>query len=281
MSKIQWTDKTQNPLKVKTGGNYCELVSPGCANCYASGINKNPFFGGNGLAYGGSNQERPEMTLNTDMLASWARMRKSKKHFVCSMTDMFGEWVPDTYIFDILSAMAQASRQTFQILTKRPERMCYEVGIWLRQNGLGQIPANIWLGISAEDQKRYSERIIWLSRSLAQTRFLSLEPLLGPIDLTITHYRPEIGPFARPIRLTDWVIIGGESGPNARARPLDLAWIEDILRQCSAANIPVFVKQLGSAWAKAPGNHSKGGDPDEWPEHLRVRMFPGEAWSER
>jgi protein gp37 len=269
MSKIQWTDKTQNPLKVKAGGNYCEMISPGCANCYASLLNsRGDRFGGNGKPYGGANSAAPEMTLNTDMLASWARMRKPKKHFICSMTDLFGDWVPDTYIFNILSAMAQAPRQTFQILTKRPEGMCYEVGAWLWQNGLGQLPANIWLGISAEDQKRYDERVIWLARFLAQVSFLSLEPLLAPIDLG-------------DLQGIDWVIIGGESGPNARARPLDLGWIEDIIGQCRAANIPAFVKQLGSAWAKAPGNHSKGGVPDEWPEHLRVRMFPGDVWSER
>jgi protein gp37 len=198
------------------------------------------------------------MTLNTDMLASWARMRKSKKIFVGSMTDLFGEWVPDTYIFDILSAMAKAPNQTFQILTKRPM-------IWCAIMAREKLPDNIWLGISTEDQKRYDERWTWLIRIPAQIRFLSIEPLLGPIQLENLQLYP-----------INWVIIGGESGPNARA--LDLAWIEDIIGQCRAANIPAFVKQLGSAWAKAPGNHSKGGVPDEWPEHLRVRMFPGEVW---
>jgi protein gp37 len=205
------------------------------------------------------------MTLNTDMLASWARMRKSKKIFVGSMTDLFGEWVPDTYIFDILSAMAKAPNQTFQILTKRPMIAHDAIAEWCAIMAREKLPDNIWLGISTEDQKRYDERWTWLIRIPAQIRFLSIEPILGPIQLENLQLYP-----------INWVIIGGESGPNARA--LDLAWIEDIIGQCRAANIPAFVKQLGSAWAKAPGNHSKGGVPDEWPEHLRVRMFPGEVW---
>jgi protein gp37 len=208
------------------------------------------------------------MTLNVDMIEKWARMRKPKRHFICSMTDVFGEWVPDTYIFNILSAMAKAPRQTFQILTKRPGRMCYQVGIWLRQNGLGQLPSNIWLGVSAEDQTTFCHRLPNLIRAKAGIKFLSFEPLLFPINL------------GNDLSQINWAIIGGESGSNAR--PLDLGWIEDIIGQCRAANIPAFVKQLGSAWAKSTGvTHSKGGDPDEWPEHLRVRMFPGEVWSER
>jgi protein gp37 len=270
MTNIQWTDKAANPLKRLDGGNYCEMISPGCANCYASTLNsRGTRFGGNGLAFGGSNQERPEMTLNVEMLQSWARMRKEHKIFVGSMTDPFGEWVPDKMLFSLFYAMGRAPLQTFQILTKRIERAKWLISAWLHHIGLSQLPANIWLGVSAEDQIAYDERAKWLSRCLAQTRFLSLEPLLGPIDLG-------------DVNQIDWVIIGGESGPNAR--PMNRDWVEDILAQCKAANIPVFVKQLGSHWAKRGKQigvkHSKGGDPDEWPEHLRVRMMPGEVYSE-
>jgi protein gp37 len=268
MSKIEWTDKTANPVKVKSGGNYCEKISPGCANCYASAHNsKGTRFGGNGLAFGGSNQERPEMSLNAEMLKSWARMRKPHKIFVGSMTDVFGEWIPDWIIFSLFDAMAAAPRQIFQILTKRPERACNAIADWLYDVGLDQLPPNIWLGISAEDQQRLDERMEWLVLSQAEYRFVSLEPLLGPIKL------------ADIIEL-DWVIIGGESGPSAR--PLRTEWIEDILAQCRGAGISAFVKQLGQDWAKRGKQigvkHSKGGDPDEWPPFLRVRMFPGEVW---
>jgi protein gp37 len=264
MSKIQWTDKTANPLKAQWGGNYCEKISPGCANCYASVLNgKGDRFGGNGKSFGGVRPEvRPEMTLNTEMLAKWARMRKPKKHFVGSMTDVFGEWVPDRMIFDLFVSMAAAPLQTFQILTKRPERLTLLNG-WLSWEGLSVLPSNIWIGTSAEDQKRLDERIGHLARLPAQVAFLSMEPLLGPIEIASNSI--------------DWVIIGGESGPGAR--PMKLEWVEDILRQCEAANIPAFVKQLGSHWANEAGaSHSKGGDPSEWPEILRVRMFPGDNW---
>lgn len=157
---------------------------------------------------------------------------------------------------------------TFQLLTKRPERMSEVVSDWLRMNGKGQLPTNVWVGTSAEDQKYCNERSIWLARTLGQVHFLSLEPLLGPIDLM----------QSRDFDMVDWIIIGGESGPAAR--PLELQWIEDILKQCKAANIPAFVKQLGSHWAKCSGaNDRKGGDPNEWPSSLgRVRMFPEDTW---
>jgi protein gp37 len=263
MSKIEWTNLTQNPIKRADGGNYCELISPGCANCYASLLNsKGTRFGGNGQTFGGSNQERPEMTLNVEMLESWARMRKERKIFVGSMTDVFGEWVPDHMVFSLLDAMAVAPRQTFQLLTKRPHRAYLAAAGWMYDVGLDRFPGNIWLGASVEDQKRLDERLIWLLKTPAMVTFLSLEPLLGPIDLG-------------DLRGIDWVIIGGESDPNAR--PLDLEWIWDILKQCHIAGVPTFVKQLGSAWAKQAGaKHSKGGDFLEWPEALRVRMFPGE-----
>ncbi len=287
MTKIQWTDKTANPLKRQDGGNYCEKISPGCQNCYASELNsKGTRFGGNGMPFGGANQERPEMSLNVEMLQSWRRMRKPKKIFVGSMTDIFGGWIPDWMLFSLLDAMSQAALQPFQLLTKRPERMVEVVQTWQAQQPFFNVSMhdNIWLGISAEDQRRLDDRLIWLIRPPAQVRFLSLEPLLGPIllpdpdsDTALRMQEDDERCIVFPIDTIDWVVIGGESGPNAR--PMDLDWAEDILAQCRAANIPAFVKQLGSHWAKATGaSHSKGGDPDEWPEYLRVRMFLGEAW---
>jgi protein gp37 len=125
-------------------------------------------------------------------------------------------------------------------------------------------PSNVRTGVSAENQQCFDERVPILT-GVPGHYFLSLEPLLGPIDLT--------GSLVD----VDWIIIGGESGPNAR--PMKLDWVQDILAQCRAANIPAFVKQLGSHWAKRVGaTHSKGGDPDEWPPYLNVRMFPGEMW---
>lgn len=273
MSKIEWTDLTQNPIRVASGGHYCEKVSPGCENCYSEAMNKNPWFKGNGQPYRHTKEGPPEMTLDTEMLASWARARKPKKRFICSMTDLFGEWVPDEMVFAILNAMDAAASQTFQILTKRAERMRYLVNYWLthRKNlihrkNLPQLPPNTWLGISAEDDRRLDERLPWLIKAQAQTRFLSLEPLLGPI---ILHSLQDI----------DWVIIGGESGPNARF--MNLEWICNILDQCRAANVPVFIKQLGTVWAKDIGaKHSKGGDWEDWHPDFWIRMWPEDGWTD-
>jgi protein gp37 len=289
-TKIEWTDETANPIKRADGGNYCEKISPGCANCYASTLNsRGDRFGGNGQPFGGVCEVRPEMALNVDMLQSWARMRKSRRIFVGSMTDIFGEWVHDWMLFALFDAMAN-SVATFQLLTKRPLRMSQVVSFWLRLSGRGMLPANIWVGTSAEDQKRLDERLIWLTRTLAQVRFLSLEPLLGPIELA--------GPYRPNIHDVDWVIVGGESGPNAR--PLQIEWIREISGQCKAANIPLFVKQLGTCWAKSAQRSAdsfvlgryltitssnkiridkKGGDPEQWPGSLGAgaRMFP-EVW---
>jgi len=286
MSKIQWTDKTENPIRVAEGGHYCIKLSPGCKFCYSEAMNRNPWFKGNGEPYRVRPEGHPEMTLNVDMLQKWGRMRKPKKIFVGSMTDIAGEWVPDWMIFVLFHAMAGSSNQTFQILTKRTERMAEVARDWLGYNvdGIDTLPSNIWLGMSAENQQCLDRRLFWLIKAAAQMRFLSLEPLLGPVvfpdcdsDTALMMQNDNPHQILEPMDYVDWVIIGGESGPNAR--PMDLAWVIDILAQCRAANIPAFVKQLGSHWAKRVGaTHGKGGDPDEWPAELRVRMFPGEVW---
>jgi protein gp37 len=293
MTKIQWTDQTANPVKegviipgpdgcvllaeepwpiapgtpvVEANGNYCIPISPGCANCYASKLNAaGTRFGGNGRKFGVRREGHPEMWLDIDMLQKWRRIRKPRRIFVGSMTDVFGEWVPEWMIFAMLDAMAN-SIATFQLLTKRPQRMSEVVAQWLRLNGRGMLPANIWVGTSAEDQQWYNERIKWLGRTLAQVRFLSLEPLLGSIDLA----------QSRDLDMVEWVIIGGESGSNAR--PCGVWDVDDILQQCKAAGTPAFVKQLGGHWAKQTGAiDKKGGNPDEWPRALRVRKLPGET----
>ena len=285
VSKIEWTDQSANPIKEVGGGNYCIPISPGCKNCFASCLNsKGTRFGGNGKPFGVRPEGHPEMTLNTEMLAKWSRMRKPKKHFVGSMTDIFGEWVRAQYICEMLDNMRAAHLQTFQLLTKRPERLPGLLEYWLGYNGLDQLPANIWIGTSAENQEWLDKRLIWLIRAKAQVSFLSLEPLLGPIYMFDVDGPASMGMsddnpqrILWPCDMIDWVIIGGESGPGGRS--MDLQWVADILDQCREAGIPAFVKQLGSHWARRVGaKHKKGGDPNEWPEWARVRMFPGEVW---
>jgi protein gp37 len=275
VTKIEWTDETKNPLKeaknlngsLVASGNYCIPISPGCANCYASKLNAaGTRFGGNGRKFGVRREGHPAIFLDIEMLKKWQRIRKPRRIFVGSMTDIFGEWVPEWMLFALLDAMTN-SIATFQLLTKRPQRMSEVVAQWLRINGRGMLPANIWVGTSAENQTCYNDRVVWLGRTPAKVRFLSLEPLLGPIDLS----------QSTGLDLVDWLIIGGESGPNARYCSLD--WIGSLVEQGRISGIPVFVKQLGSSWANVFGaKDRKGGDLDEWPLSLRVRMFPGGVW---
>lgn len=307
-SKIQWTEKTWNPIaaflnrdiKVMAGGKervilkgtrgwFCVKVSPGCANCYAEGINIRL---GNGLTYRITNLELIEFRLvNLEDPLKW---KKPCMVFVNSMTDLFLEHIPNEMIDTVFAVMALSGRHTFQVLTKRHVRMrdyvtrlsksikpleqcAREIGYTfkfeLEGNEHSILPwpiRNIWLGVSVEDQQRADERIPVLLQTQAAIRFLSCEPLLGPINLDNDGQLPRV----------DWVIVGGESGRNARS--CDLDWIKNIIEKCRAHECPVFVKQIGTAPFQDSGGikiratpiDRKGGDMAEWPESLRVREFP-------
>lgn len=315
---IQWTDETWNPTRG------CSIVSAGCTNCYAMGVAHR--FSGEGQPYEGLTRKsggRPVWTgdvrLVPEKLDEPLRWRKPRRIFVDSMSDLFHPDVPDEYIVRVFDVMRQCSRHTFQILTKRPERMadfCRRLRfdgsgagtMWLaatdREGGYPVMGGNgatgmtwVWLGTSVENQEAANERIPHLLRCPAAVRFLSCEPLLGPIDLSqwirpVEHgtivftTKPQTHPEGAKISIiTDlihWVIVGGESGP--RARPCDVQWFRDIRDQCREAGVPVFVKQLGAQpTAHEPDDtyspyielrDSHGGDPAQWPEDLRVREFP-------
>ena len=269
---IQWTDATWNPV------SGCTKVSPGCKNCYAerdwARLSKNPKSPYFGRAF-------TDVRCHPDRLDQPLRWRDPRRIFVNSMSDLFHESVPDRFIDDVFSYMWLAKRHTFQILTKRPERMREYVssrGISSSWDGPLQ---NVWLGVSVENQATADERIPILLQTPSAVRFLSVEPLLEGIALGTKsgNARCPIVPAA-----LDWVIVGGESGTNAR--PCNIEWIRDVVRQCKAAAVPVFVKQLGSNcrgdWGDGHGPYDMrhpltargGGDPTEWPEDLRVREFP-------
>jgi protein gp37 len=279
-SQIQWTDATWNPV---TG---CSKVSPGCAHCYAEQVALR--FWGKQYPVGytdaaGDTDERPrrfnEVWTHKDRLDQPLRWKKPRKVFVNSMSDLFHEAVPDAFIDRVFAVMALASQHTFQILTKRAERMRDYVakvtperivvlaaagfaGL-VRDDSLWPLP-NVWMGVSVENQHFADERIPLLLQTPAAVRFLSCEPLLEGLDLA--KHRPGAN------RL--WVIVGGESGTGAR--PCDARWVRSIVRQCQEAGASVFVKQLG-ANAVLPGlvlQDSHGGNPIEWPPDLRVREFP-------
>lgn len=210
-STIEWTEATWNPV---TG---CTKVSPGCAHCYAEtfaerfrGVPAHPYERGFDL------QLRPE---RLEQPLTWTQPRMI---FVNSMSDLFHEEIPVPYVREVFEVMRKANWHTFQILTKRSERML-EVAPRLHW------PNNVWMGVSVENQ-RWTCRIEDLRKVPAKVRFLSCEPLLGPLRLNLEGIQ--------------WVIVGGESGPRARA--MQPEWVRDIRQQCRAAGVAFFFKQWGA-----------------------------------
>jgi len=218
-STIEWTNSTWNPV---TG---CTKVSPACKNCYAETFSERwRGIPGHHFEQGFDLRLWPE---RIDMPLSW---KKHRMIFVNSMSDLFHERVPLAFIQRVFQTMEKAYWHTFQILTKRSERLA-EVGPDLNW------PPNVWMGVSIETAN-YLWRADHLRKVSAAVRFLSLEPLLGPmdtIDLSGIH----------------WIIVGGESGPGAR--PIDAAWIRDIHKQCHREGVPFFFKQWGGAQKKRNG----------------------------
>ena len=256
-SSIEWTDVTWNPA---TG---CTKVSPGCAHCYAEAVAPRTFRG------------RPftDVKFHPERLEQPLHWRKPRRVFVNSMSDLFHEDLPVSVIYDIFEVMRRCPQHVFQVLTKRPERMRSLLNGCI--TGIEAPLPNVWLGVSVENQAMADERIPVLLDTPAALRFLSVEPLLGPVD--ISPWLHGYGGLPRASTI-DWVIVGGESGP--KARPCDLLWIQNVLRGCRAASVPVFVKQLGRRPVVAGDSactwivDRKGGKPDEWPEELRVREMP-------
>lgn len=239
-SKIQWTEATWNPT---TG---CSRISPGCQNCYALTLaarlkkmgsaryqnDGDPKTSGPGFG----------LTLHPDSLDQPLRWKRPRRIFVNSMSDLFHPDVPFEFVFDIIDVMAQCPQHTFQVLTKRPQRMQRMVTV------IGT-PPNAWWGTSIENDT-YTFRADHLRKTPAAVRFLSLEPLLGPLpslDLT------DIG----------WVIVGAESGRGAR--PMDEDWVREIRDRCVALNIPFFYKQNASGGKKIPTPELDGRVWTEYP----------------
>jgi len=228
-STIEWTDATWNPVRG------CTKISPGCKHCYAEtfaerfrGVPGHPF------------EQGFDLRLVETALELPLQWRASRRIFVNSMSDLFHEGVPKEFILRVFDVIRRARQHQFQILTKRDERLV-EVCSTI------QVPSNAWLGVSVENQK-YTKRIDRLCKVDAAVRFLSVEPLLGPIaDLNLDGIH--------------WVIVGGESGHHAR--PMDPAWVRSIRDQCADAAVPFFFKQWGGKR-----------------KHLTGRVLDGRTWDE-
>lgn len=235
-SHIEWTDATWNPV---TG---CTKISPGCKHCYAERL-------ANRLQAMGQPNYRNgfEVTLQPQMLELPVKWKSPKRIFVNSMSDLFHAEVPLPYIRDVFRIMHRAHWHQYQVLTKRSERLM-ELSKSLKWE------PQIWMGVSVENE-HYSDRIDHLRRTGAYVKFLSLEPLLGPL---------------RTLNLSgiDWVIVGGESGPGAR--PMDPEWVRDIRDQCLCAGVEFFFKQWGGVNKKKAGRTLDGRTWDQMPESLVV-----------
>lgn len=259
-TKIQWTNETWNPT---TG---CDRVSPGCDHCYACPMAKR--LKAMGVAkYQNDGDPRTSgpgfgLTTHLDTLSEPYRWRKPRKVFVNSMSDLFHARVPVDFLTKAWEVMANTPQHTYQVLTKRPERLARVLEKVHQALGLDEPLPNVWLGTSIESDD-YTRRADALRQAPAAVRFISAEPLLGPLPSLDLD---DIG----------WVILGGESGPGSR--PLELDWIRDIVGQCRTAGAAPFVKQLGAVWARTNGaSDKKGGKPEDWPEDLRVREYPTTA----
>jgi protein gp37 len=229
-STIEWTESTWNPL---TG---CTKVSPGCKNCYAERMARRLQAMGNPNYRNGFS-----LALHPHVLAYPLRWKKPQMIFVNSMSDLFHQDVPESFIHQVFAVMREAHWHTFQLLTKRSERL-------LALDPAIDWPENVWMGVSVENQD-YAFRIDHLRQTHAGVRFLSLEPLLGPLTLDLSGIH--------------WVIVGGESGP--KARPMAEDWVQDIRRQCQAQRVPFFFKQWGGVRKKRNGRLLDDRTWDEMP----------------
>lgn len=231
-SKIEWTESTWNPV---TG---CNKISPGCKNCYAERLAKRL------KAMGQANYKNGfKLTLQPQMLELPLRWKKPQTIFVNSMSDLFHKDVPLDYIQRVFEVMNRAHWHRFQVLTKRADRL-EELSPDLNWS------SNIWMGVSVESQK-YITRIDHLRRTGALVKFLSLEPLLGPLkEMDLTEI--------------DWAIVGGESGYGSR--PIKEEWVLDVRKQCIEYDVPFFFKQWGGFNKKKTGRLLQGRTYNEMPK---------------
>jgi protein gp37 len=235
-STIEWTESTWNPL---TG---CTKISLGCKHCYAERMAKRL------QAMGQPNYRNGfKLTLHDHALETPLQWKQPQMIFVNSMSDLFHDEVPLEFIQKVFDTMTKASWHTFQVLTKRSARLLAldKELIW---------PMNVWMGVSVENMD-YTFRIDHLRQSNAITKFLSLEPLLGPLtNLNLNGIH--------------WVIVGGESGPGSR--PIHLSWVVDIRDQCQEANVPFFFKQWGGTNKKKSGRELDGRTWNELPNNINI-----------
>jgi protein gp37 len=302
-TSIEWTDSTWNPIRGVRGKWSCVKISPGCTNCYAERLNTR--FGGPKYVVGAD-----ELRLDANALEEPFHWKRPRRIFVASMTDLFEDRVTDEWITAVFGVMMCARRHSFQVLTKRPERMATWLSAWghgesaymalhlafaesrvrhemrlpgnlaaaLLQDRIQWPLPNVWCGTSIENQDYADERIPWLLKTPAAVRFLSVEPLLGPVDLSRWLFVTLTCGDRMPAKALQWVIVGGESGgPQARSlvvrgidrwwpgKPERVDWVRSLRDQCVAAGVPFYFKQWGGPTPTSGGRLLDGRTWDEFP----------------
>ncbi|WP_087754151.1 DUF5131 family protein [Paraburkholderia caledonica] len=239
-TNIEWTEMTWNPV---TG---CVKVSQGCKNCYAEKMAKRL------KAMGCSRYESGfQPTLHPDLVDTPRKWKKPRTVFVNSMSDLFQEAVPLDFIQHVFATMRETPQHTYQILTKRSERLA-------KLAPLLEWPANVWMGVSVEDE-RVMHRVSDLAHTPARVKFLSCEPLIGPLENL-------------PLEGIDWVIVGGESGRGAR--PMEESWVQSIRLQCRASGTAFFFKQWGGVRKDMTGRTLNGRTYDAMPKRAVIPIAP-------
>lgn len=293
-SNISWTDASWTPIRARNKetekvGWHCEKVSGGCDHCYSGDYNEDRF--GTGLPFKPGHLKDVDIFLDEKMLLAPLAWKKPRKIFVCSMTDLFGHWVPDEWIDKVFAVMALCPQHTFQILTKRSKRMRYYMTELKRDEAITGpmmeiiaearkiMPShlynmtdwplpNVHLGVSCEDQTRAEERIPDLLATSAAVRFVSAEPLLEELNLDefVNPVKIYEGGFTADLDVTklDWVICGGESGKERR--PMQIEWADKLRLACDDGGTYFFFKQDN---AHKPGQRGRASD-DLW----ACKQFP-------
>jgi protein gp37 len=244
-SSIEWTDATWNPVRG------CTKISPGCKHCYAETFAER-FRGVKGHPY----EQGFDLRLVPEKLGEPLRWRVPKMIFVNSMSDLFHDGVPDSYVQAVAKVMVEAKWHTYQVLTKRSARLRRLLNSTL---SFAADQPHIWWGVSVENKEYGLPRVKDLQNSRAKVRFLSIEPLLedvGHLDLRGIH----------------WVIVGGESG--AGARPMEKEWVISLRRQCQRTKIPFFFKQWGGVRKSVAGRRLEGKTHDDFPSRVQHPVLP-------
>lgn len=271
-SDIQWTHHTMNPVEG------CVKVSDACTYCYAEERNKR-FHAGNNWGPKSRRLQRSDSYWQQPIKWNAEARRTGERHrvFCASLADVFedhADWVQPR--LRLWALIQKTPHLDWLLLTKRPENFPR----FLPWNRSEKPWPNVWLGVTAENNECLQTRVPLLLTQPAAVHFLSMEPLLEDVDIPREWLQPfhEIDASLKPTAKIDWVIVGGESGNGKKIRSMPVRWALRLLRQCASTKTPFFMKQLGS---KPDGlvqlKHKKGGDPDEWPEELRVRQFPQHA----